>query len=232
MTTRVDSHALLGLGIYTIAEAARLAQVAAARIRRWIKGHSYTRRGGRVAQPAVWNSEQGRETAGTCVSFLDLLEVRVVDVLRQRGVPWTTIREVGAKAAERLHTPYPFCTRQFVTLGRKLLLASCSPSGERDLEALLSNQLHFGEIIRPFVDPVDFEESRTLRWWPLGKEAAIVVDPCRSFGAPIVAEKGVPTLVLREAVQAGHLASDVAAWYGVTQRAVRDAVRFEESLAA
>jgi hypothetical protein len=42
---------------------------------------------------------------------------------------------------------------------------------------------------------VDLDVEIT-RWWPLGKQRSVVLDPQRSFGAPIASGSGIPTATL------------------------------------
>ncbi|MBI3099729.1 MAG: hypothetical protein HYY93_16080 [Planctomycetes bacterium] len=232
MTNSKETPSILGIGIYTIPEAARLTGVSLGRVRRWIAGYHYDYGKGRVDRPPVWRADIGTTDGGVCLSFLDLLEVFVVDQLRSRRVAWTTIHDVGKKAAEELRTNHPFCTQRFVTLGRTLLLDALLPTEDRALLDLVSHQLHFHRLLDPFLENLDFGARDPQRWWPTGRDRCVVIDPARSFGAPIVETKSVPTIVLSEAVRGGHSESLVAGWYGIPVRAVRDAVRFEESLAA
>lgn len=76
------------------------------------------------------------------------------------------------------------------------------------------------------------EQDVVRRWRPFGGKDSIVVDPARSFGQPVAARFGVPTIVLAEAVEAEGSVARVAAVYEVDQAVVRDAVRFHAELAA
>lgn len=67
-------------------------------------------------------------------------------------------------------------------------------------------------------------------WWPMGRQADVVVDPCRRFGAPISACAGIPTTILASAFRGERSYARVAAWFNVELHAVRDAVRFERLL--
>jgi uncharacterized protein (DUF433 family) len=71
-----------------------------------------------------------------------------------------------------------------------------------------------------------------LRWWPLGEKRLVVLDPTRNFGRPIAALHGVPTEVLANAAQACQSITDVARWYEVPEAEIRDAIEFEQRLAA
>ena len=54
----------------------------------------------------------------------------------------------------------------------------------------------------------------------------------RSFGQPVAAASGVPTIALAEAVKAEGSLLRVAAMYEVEKSVVQDAVRFHEELMA
>jgi len=79
---------------------------------------------------------------------------------------------------------------------------------------------------------LEFQADQLVRWWPLGMRRRVVIDPRRAFGQPIVAKEGVPTAILAGAVQLEQSVAEVADWYEVDPRSVRDAVEFEEKLAA
>ena len=58
------------------------------------------------------------------------------------------------------------------------------------------------------------------------------IDPTRSFGRPLVAGGGVPTEVVAAAVKAEGSTETVATLYRLPLRGVKDAVLFEDKLAA
>jgi len=71
------------------------------------------------------------------------------------------------------------------------------------------------------------------RWFPLGKEKSVVVDPSVAFGAPTIAGRGVQTANIFDLYEGeGRNVGDVAAWLDLPPEAVRHAVEFEEALAA
>ena len=85
----------------------------------------------------------------------------------------------------------------------------------------------------PFIKDLEFSPTNTLlRWWPLGTNHNVVLDPNRHFGQPIVAKAGIATEVLYLAVKNGETEREVANWYEIEESAVRDAVHFEEMLVA
>jgi uncharacterized protein (DUF433 family) len=105
--------------------------------------------------------------------------------------------------------------------------------GEHALLDIVRSQYAFARILSPYLKGLEFgDDEQPLRWWPLGDRRSIVLDPDRSFGQPIVAGEGVPTAVLARAFKSEESVEAVARWYDVTPRSVRDAIEFEEKIAA
>ncbi len=200
---------LLGVGIYTVPEAARIARVRPARIRRWLKGHDY-------------------------LDFRDLIEVRFVDAFRSHGVSWKTLRLAAERASEILQDPHPFSTQRFKTDGRKIFAELISETGEELLLDLVKSQYGFRQIIGPYLyEGLEFDDSKgAVRWYPLPGSHKVIIDPAVSFGQPIVQPEAVPTAILAKAAQVERSIERVARWYEVDPQAVQDAVEYEELLAA
>ena len=97
---------------------------------------------------------------------------------------------------------------------------------------VLSDQHQFRDIVEPSLFPdVVFMDDRASEWWPMGRDAHVVVALDRQFGAPHIAGKGTRTEVIAQAVAAegGDDAAvlTVADEYGLTANEVRAAVHFE-----
>jgi uncharacterized protein (DUF433 family) len=159
------------------------------------------------------------------LTFLDLQEVRYVDAFLKKGVSWQTVRAVEEQSQRRLKSTHPFCTQRFKVFGREVFVEV----GGKILE-FLTNQRTFEEIVRPFLQDVDFEDQHPRRWWFLGHGREVVLDPERSFGKPILNRSGCPTRVVAKALRAEGSISRVARWYGIEESAVQDAVDCEERL--
>ena len=76
----------IGIGLYTISEAREMTHVPSATIRRWIKGYKYRRVDGFAEAPSVWRAELLLDGQRPALTFLDLLDIRVVDSFRKHGV--------------------------------------------------------------------------------------------------------------------------------------------------
>jgi len=225
----------LNAGIYTVTEAARLSGVPARRIRRWLSGYNWTSSNKkRRASAAVWEGQFKPIDGQPALGFLDLIEVKFVDAFLKAGVTWRTIRKAMEYARKKLPgTTHPFCTRRFVTDGREILLRAIHYTNDTPLIEIANDQAVFGQLLEPFIIQMDFGKDDVLeRWWPLGKDYGVAVDPRRNFGQPSVFQAGVPTRVLARSVKANESVEQVARWYELTVDSVKKAVEFENQLAA
>jgi uncharacterized protein (DUF433 family) len=222
---------LVGVGIYSVPEAGRLARVSPSRIRRWLKGYSFKGRYGIHASKPIITPQIKRFDDTDAVGFHDLLEIRFVNEALNRGLKWVTIRLAHYHASRLLETDHPFCSRRLKTDGVDLFTDLGSKS-DSALVALSGAQNVFGQIIGPFLQDIEFGADLAEAWWPRGRAHRILVDPARCFGKPIVSPEGVPTAVLADAFATEKSFDRVAQWYEVPEKSVREAVEFEKSLAA
>jgi uncharacterized protein (DUF433 family) len=210
----------LGIGLYSIPEAARLLRAHPQRVRRWIQPEE-----GLI--PRVFDAEE------RTICFLELMELHFVKMFREAGVSLQTIRRAATTAAKRFETPCPFAVHRFDTDGRTIFAALID--AERDaslLEDLRRGQYVFDDIVRPFFKKLEYDTSDAVRFWPQDITGRVVLDPRRRFGKPIDSPTGVPTISLFHAIEAGEDAATVASWFAVPVAAITAAVAFEKSFAA
>lgn len=229
-----EGHHLLGVGIYTVPEAARLSRVPARRIRRWLTGYDFKSRDQRRTSAPVWSRDLPLREGSLALSFRDLIEVRFVNAFRDSGVSWKVLREASERAAEILHDTHPFSTKRFKTDGRRIFAEFVADTGQEVLLDLVKSQYAFKQVIAPYLyQGLEFGASESVRrWHPLLRNRRVVIDPAISFGQPVANPESVPTAILAKAVQVEKSVERVARWYMVEPRTVRAAVLFEEQLAA
>ncbi|MCE3250055.1 MAG: hypothetical protein K0R41_3880 [Geminicoccaceae bacterium] len=222
-----DQPSRLGIGLYTAAEASRLLDLPPARLRRWLGGY---RSAGHAYDP-LWTVQLPRLDDRLGLGFLDLMQLRVVArIVVETQISLQALRKALLLAQELIHHRHPFATTRFRTDGRRLFLEIGRETKEPALFDVLGKQYGFHRIIEPSFRDVDLEAEIT-RWWPLGKQRSVVLDPQRSFGAPIVNKSGIPTATLARAAESDGSPREVTRWYPATEREVRDAIAFERRLA-
>jgi|SRR5690606_4342507 len=230
------ARTFVGVGVYSVHQAARLSGVPARSIRRWLMGYSYRYRDAVTRQPPVIAAELAASDDGVlALSFRDLIEIRFVYSFRELGVSWKVIRLAAEKARSLFQTDHPFTTEAFFSDGRAIF-AQLQDEGvqERRLVDLVSDQYCFRNVMLPsFRAQIELSpKGAAERWWPLGRNKKIVLDPARQFGQPIVDDQAVPTAVLAKATAVMGSEQLVAKWYDVPRASVHQAVLYERQLAA
>ena len=175
----------IGYGVYSLAEAARLTGISRGRISRWTRGYTYRDRQGdpHYLPPVIGLPDA---TDDRVLRFVDLIEVRFLEAFRRRGVSWKTLRSAAYQAARLMKHSHPFSTHRFRTDGRAIL-GTLDVGPDRVFLDILSDQVKFESVLAPFLyEGLDYTvHDEPARWWPMGKDRTVVIDPKRSFGAPI-----------------------------------------------
>jgi len=222
----------LGIGYYTVPEAARLVGMSARTIGRWLGGYSYLVSGKRINMAPLWSPQLPRLENQLGLGFRDLIELRFVHAFTKAGLGLKTIRHCLEYARECVDDERPFSTRRFRTDGRTIFLDTLGKSGESDLLDLRRHQYVLERVIESSFKDLDIDTSTVTRWRPFKGKPSIVIDPVRAFGQPIAAESGVPTATLADAVKAEGSIDRVVRLFEVSATVVRDAVSFEKRLLA
>ncbi|QAU44599.1 DUF433 domain-containing protein [Bradyrhizobium guangzhouense] len=229
--TRKD-ETLLGIGFYTVPEAARLLKIAPLNIRRWLGGYRFTQGDKTVDMPPLWKPQLPPYDHHMELGFRDLIELRVIKSFLDAGLSILTVRNCLEYARGLAGDDHPFSTRRFRTDGRTIFLESLRRTGEDEVLDLKSHQYVIKKVIDRTFKDLDISQDIVTRWRPFEGKQSIVIDPSRAFGQPITNNYGVPTITLADAVKAEGSVERVSKLYDVSPSAVRDAVRFEKSLAA
>ncbi len=221
------SEQLIGIGLYTPAEAGRLLRIAPSRISRWLRGHEAHG----VFYKPLWLPQVDLGEDGIVLGFRDLQEVRVAVAFIQKGLSPQRVRQAIDLAREHIGEDRPLSTTRFRTDGRSVFLQVVKEDGQTTLIDLFKKQFAFREVVERSLTNLEHDaDGVPMRWWPLGKTASVVLDPARSFGQPIEAETSVPVDALASAVDAeGSVEAAAKAW-DVPPRAVRHALAFRHEM--
>lgn len=222
----------LGIGYYTVPEAARLLGIRRLSIRRWLGGYTFTENGKSRRMPPLWRPQLPEYDHHLELGFRDLIELRFIKAFMDAGLGLKTIRICLEFARECVKDNRPFSTRRFQTDGQTIFLQSLERSGDAELLDLKRRQFVLTGVIERTFKDLDISEDIVARWRPFGGKESIVIDPQRAFGQPIASAYGVPTVTLAEATKAEGSISRVSYLYEVPASVIRDAVNFERSLEA
>jgi uncharacterized protein (DUF433 family) len=223
--------------IYSMGQAAQLAQLVLPTAKRWLDAKDDRHKGGLVRLSRGVGPLDRSYDSHSRLSFQEMLTLRVVKVLRRHGLSLPAIKRVAAMAAAEGGSSTPLVTPRFCRVGARLFLADddadwseADPEApERDDQESLYWQDAFTDLLeRGVFQQVDWEDGLAVRWWPQGRARGVVIDPCILGGMPHITTTWKRTRTIALAVRAaGRSCALVAEEQGISVRQVRDAVAFE-----
>jgi uncharacterized protein (DUF433 family) len=233
MANSTSDSGLLGVGLYTPADACHLLRIPASTLRRWIDGYTFPlARWSKRHQPGLFEPALPRTGGKLTLTFLDLVQLRVVRALRlDAKVPLQRIRTAAEVAADLFSTSHPLAFVRFKTEGRRIF---ASLDGDQDFAMV--------ELSAPAQGALDvFAQLREIsyltetglagRWYPNGEKGGVVIDPKLAFGAPVLIDSGVPTHAIWEQSKSVKEPIRLADWFRLDVQRVNDALRYESELA-
>lgn len=219
MNTQVKKKPSLGIGLYTIPDVANILGLNRTLVRRWLSEYWGNQFNDGKRSLSSWG--EGRNKA---IHFFTLIEFYVFYQLRKQGVSAQNIVKSHEVIRGELDTPFPFANSVILTDGKKIFYTT---DGELIINADRSKQINFKAIIEQFCHKIDFDKDRlALRYWPLGKEKNIVVDPHHQLGQPTVKNTNILAETLYTMYTAGEKISFISALYNVTDDDVKSSIEF------
>lgn len=214
-------------GVYLIPDAARILRLPASVLRSWISGRPTENS---RYYPAGEFATEG-DGKDRHFGFHSLIELFTIAQLRQRGIPMTAVRQARAELMERFNTPHPFALEGLMTSGRTLIK---SLNEEILLELGTAGQTAFNKVLEPFCAGLDFDAASSLakRYFPLGRDKPVVVDPRRAFGRPVIEGTNLTTETIMSLLRGGETVENVADSFQIDPDAVLAAKAFEQMKAA
>ena len=213
---------ILGSGIYTPREAARLVRTTPQNVLRWTRGSGAT--------ASLWDAHYQFLDDTTEISFVDLVELRVVRAFRAAGVSLQAIRYAIEIAEAKYGVKRPLSSAKFKTDGDEILMEAVEKDGNLvSLSSKRPGQKVFTSIIKQSLNDLEYEDGKSVRWRP-HEATNVVVDPRRAFGAPILDDFGIQTGTLYAEYKDFEDISYLSKCYEIPISQIRSAVSFEKSL--
>jgi uncharacterized protein (DUF433 family) len=172
----------LGLGIYTISEAAKYARVSAAKLGRWILGTSH--RAAAVIPQIDPETSQDR-----FITFLDLVQAMAIrQIRRTHKVPLEKIRETIELAKNELKIDYPFARKHVTKLLGNEIHLNIAGVGLIETSGEHKRQFDIRPVVEPYLKDLSFDAKGLANGYsPFSyKGYDIVFDPHIRFGEPLV----------------------------------------------
>ncbi len=219
--------------MYTYAEAAHLAQVSTSTVRNWLLGYT----GVSGAVPPLFATHD-RDTA--MVSFLNLIEIVVAAQFRKAiGIKYQIVRRAYENAKEIFSLEYPFAHLQLEAIGGHIVqrYRGLPPSASmRSMDA--PDQWTLGlplpeEVLRTIKQIFySLDDDLASKWFPIGKDIPIVIDPLVSAGIPTVTGSGVTIPAIHRRFKAGNSIDFISRDYQLDKDVIETAIRYADLVAA
>jgi len=205
------------LPAYRIAESARYAKIPPQTVTYWhyAKGQY---------DPALPDRVKGE-----ALSYMQLVELAFVAVMRSLGVKLKRIRSAREYLAQNLNEEYPFASHEFKTNGVSIYmqLGEFEEDAEEDKLIVLdeNGQLAWRDILFKRFQEFDYEDNLAVRWHVIGRGNPVLIDPQVAFGAPTI--RGVPTWTIKGRWQSGESLEDIASDFDLKENEINLALSFE-----
>jgi uncharacterized protein (DUF433 family) len=211
----------LGYGIYTIPDISRLLKVDRRKVTRYISEYWDEKIGRKLfSETYSWSVNQRNKA----VNFYVLIELFTFFKLQELGVKAKTILKARTSIAKELNIDYPFASSELLTDGKRIWYKF----EDAIVNADGSSQTNFVKIIKDFAINVDFSRTTFLaeKYWPLGRDINVVVDPHRQFGQPIIEGTSINAEVIYSMYKSGEPIDTISILYDLTEKEVNDAINF------
>ncbi len=212
-----STHSKLGEGIYSVSDISFLLKLPKQKVRRWLNDFWDSRLAEKYNQTYSWGT--GRDQA---TNFYTLIEFYVFYSLRECGVSQRKIFEAHENMAKQLKTLYPFASAKLLTDGRSILYALDDGT---TVKADKSKQIAFKQIIENFCKKIEFSNNNLAnKYYPLGKEKHIVVDPHHQFGQPTIEKTNVLAETIYNLHSAGESDEFISRLYDISLKEVNASI--------
>lgn len=227
MNESLQTKPLLGAGIYIVPDIALILGIPYSKALRWLNSFWGDHFAKKYDFAYSWNVNLTK-----AVNFNTLIELFTFYQLSKAGVSTRELIKAHDHLSEKYNTAYPFTSKIVLdglrTYGKKILFEQKDGSIYA-LDKTLQFKLEF---IKDFIKNLDFDsDSLAVRFWPAGKDKAIVCDPHHQFGQPVISGTNINSEVLYRMYLAKEPVDFIAELYEISSEEVRNAIDFHKSAA-
>jgi len=216
-----SSNQIIGLGVYTLQEAALYGSISVNKLSRWVFGVGSCR-------PLI--ESQLKEKF--LLSFYDLLQTMAINKAREAGISLPKIRQAIALAKNKYGVDFPLAhNHQLVLFDNDLHI--CFPNDTIiQVSGHGRNQSLMKQIVEPFMKDLHFDkDGLAVKFTPFKKYGReITLDPNKQFGQPLVNSTGYRADVLDKSYSVEKSMDFVASLYNVDVKDVKLAVAYMKQL--
>ncbi len=213
--------------MYSFSEAAHLAGISSSTIRNWLFGYE----AGAKRRLPLFATEAEQVSM---VSFIQLIEIVVAGRFRKIShVSFQRVHAAYEGARKQYNLEYPFAHLKLESLGGHIIrrIREEQPGTSHqtlDTPALWS----MPGLVLDVIHQLDYEQDLAARWFPVGREVPIVIDPRISAGLPTFAGRGVTIDTIYKRWKANQPIKFIAKDFRLDAALVEKALQYAEQVAA
>lgn len=216
-------------GAYTATQVVHFAGTSSRNVRNWV--HGFQGDGHRVSLVFARSPFPRGKSRPQMFSFLQLVEVVVAARFRQgiQGNPVTLerIRDANEYAREQLDMEFPFANLQLWEEGGHMLYEfEQKYPGERLVAISANGQAVLPGIVSQSRDEFDYESDYASKWFPLGRDVPIVLDPRKASGRPTIYQTRITVKAVKQRLAMGETVQELSEDYGLDESMIIQAKNF------
>lgn len=210
--------------MYSYQEVSRLSHVSVSTIRNWL--HGYSTDYGDV-KPLFSNHPDDEKVC----SFLELIEIVVAAKFRKaEHVPFQTVRNAYENGKKLFNQDYPFAHEELKGYGGHIVHIIHVPG--ISLQAIdQPEQYTLPDLVQATLSQIEYERELASKWYPIGKDIPIVIDPLISAGLPIIQGRGITVEAIYKRFKADQEIAFIAEDFDIKPLVIEQVIRYREKVA-
>lgn len=214
-----ENESKIGIGSFTAKEIAEILDIKYQTINRWINVYWDGKLGKEYGEKYSWVTDNKR-----AVSFHTLVEFYIMMLFSEAGVKPKQVLNAHKELSDFYKTAFPFA--------KKVVLSNIKTDGKRiyldesnEIITLDGSKQFNLNLIRVFYTKLEFDsDDLASKFYPLGKDKSILVDPQRKFGHPVFKNTNIFPEVLYQHYKAGDSIQYLEAVYELSKEEIEDAM--------
>ncbi|HXP50824.1 MAG TPA: DUF433 domain-containing protein [Bacteroidia bacterium] len=206
----------IGGGIYLITDVCEILRLPYQKVRYWL--NEFWDNGFGINHGGYSFGEKGNKA----VNFHTLIEFYTFYKLREQGVSSQKIRKAHNMIAKDLKVQYPFASAVYtdgIDMWYNYLEECIKLDGKK--------QIALKKVLAPYLKKIEFGEDHiAIKYFPIGKNRNVVVDPHHQFGAPTIVGTNIKTETIIQLKKGGESKESICLLYNLNLHQVNDAILY------
>lgn len=219
-----ETYPKIGEGVFLIKDICNITGLSYHKVRHWLLEFWDNRFSTIYGDQYSYGDNNAR-----AINFNTLIEFIVFAKLRKEGISAQKIQKYHLALSKELKTPFPFAKSKIQTDGKEVWHEVFDELSKIDGK----RQLSIKKILLPFLKNIEFDENKIAkRYFPLGKNHKVVIDPRHQFGQPTILGTNIKAYVIYSLYKSKEPKKSICSLYNIKLKQVNDAIAYFEKLAA